>query len=409
MDRNDNRHNGYTGARPVYREIRYDNSYDGGAYNSRGQDYYDIQIRRRMRERRRLQERRRVKRNRTIALLLLIVIVALIAKGCSASKKKKLENAQAESSVAAVENSSAVQEEDNPEQDEEPQESEPEKDKPEVTGGHKVRQIEGMTYVDDILVVNKTYSVPQDYAPGVSALAKDAFEEMASAAMNDGVFIEATTGFVSYEEQKTKYRNSALEVGVAETDWKIERPGFSEHQTGLCFDVNANDPNFSETTQGQWLAAHCSEYGFIIRYPQGKESKTGYDHNPWHIRYVGVEAAKEISSKGQCLEEYLGLTSDYTLAPGAMTQEAYAALIGAPVGRPEGAPVTTKVTAHNDDPNAVHEQPEPEPETWNDDGYTGEDYGYDYGYDPTYDYGYDQTYDYGYDPTYDYYEENYWY
>lgn len=394
MDNDNDRLNGYRGARPVYRETVYDNFNEDR--RSERQWIEEAQIRRRMRERRRQQERRRVKRNRTIALVLLIVIVALIAKGCSVVKRKKLEKAQAQ--VSEAENNSGNTEEKQVEVSEEITEA-PADDGDELTAGHKITQTEGMTYVDNILVVNKTYSIPADYEPGVSSKAKAAFEDMSKAAVNDGVYIEATVSYVSYAEQKTKYRNSALSVGVAETDWLIERPGYSEHQTGLAFDVNANDPNFAESPQGQWLAAHCCEYGFILRYPQGKENKTGYDYNPWHIRYVGVEEAKEMTSRGLCLEEYLGITSDYTKSSEGLTQEQYANMIGAAVSRAEvnsAAATTVPVNSFTDT----------QTETWYDDTYTD-----NYGYGDTYDYGYDPNYDYGYDPTYDYGYDNggYWY
>ena len=89
-------------------------------------------------------------------------------------------------------------------------------------------------------------------------------------------------------------------------------PGSSEHQTGLTIDVSAQsvsyrlDQSFGDTKEGKWLAKHCHEYGFIIRYPEGKTHITGYDYEPWHLRYVGVDTAKEITGSGLTLEEYLG-------------------------------------------------------------------------------------------------------
>jgi D-alanyl-D-alanine carboxypeptidase len=79
--------------------------------------------------------------------------------------------------------------------------------------------------------------------------------------------------------------------------------------------VNSTEFSFGETEEAQWLAEHCAEYGFIIRFPEGKEDITGYSYEPWHIRYVGVEAAQAITSSGLCLEEYLGVTSDYADSP----------------------------------------------------------------------------------------------
>ena len=89
------------------------------------------------------------------------------------------------------------------------------------------------------------------------------------------------------------------------------RPGYSEHQTGLTIDCNTIDDAFGETAEAVWLAEHCADYGFIIRFPDGKENITGYQYEPWHIRYVGVDTAKEIMSQGLTLEEYLGVQSEY--------------------------------------------------------------------------------------------------
>ena len=90
-------------------------------------------------------------------------------------------------------------------------------------------------------------------------------------------------------------------------------PGRSEHQTGWAVDVTSASmgydllQSFIDYPEGLWINNHCSEYGFIIRYPKGKTYITGYDYEPWHLRYVGVEAAKEITASGLTLEEYLGM------------------------------------------------------------------------------------------------------
>ena len=96
------------------------------------------------------------------------------------------------------------------------------------------------------------------------------------------------------------------------------RPGFSEHQTGLAIDVNEISDAFIGTPEAIWLEEHCVEYGFIIRYPQGKQGVTGYKYEPWHIRYVGKDNAKRIHDAAVAagdpyltLEEYFGITSAY--------------------------------------------------------------------------------------------------
>ena len=82
-------------------------------------------------------------------------------------------------------------------------------------------------------------------------------------------------------------------------------------QTGLAFDINYADYRFKNTSEAKWLAANAYKYGFILRYPEGKESITGYMYEPWHYRYVGVESAKKIFDSGLTLEEYFGITSSY--------------------------------------------------------------------------------------------------
>lgn len=176
---------------------------------------------------------------------------------------------------------------------------------------HKLEVIDGRTYIDGLLIVNKTYSLPSNYAPGILPEAQEAFDKMANDSWGDGIGLYICSGFRSYDEQKSLYDGYASERGVEEADRVSSRAGHSEHQSGLGMDVNTTDFSFEGTPEAKWLEKHCAEYGFIIRFPKGKESVTGYAYEPWHIRYVGEQAAKEIMEKGICLEEYLGVTSDY--------------------------------------------------------------------------------------------------
>lgn len=177
---------------------------------------------------------------------------------------------------------------------------------------HKTEVRDGITYVDGIMIVNKTYSLPADYAPGIDKTAKAAFDQMAAAAWGDGIAIYIISGYRSYAEQEKLYNQYASARGADEADKVSSRAGHSEHQSGLCMDVNTTEFSFEGTKEAIWLEEHCADYGFIIRFPKGKEDITGYSYEPWHIRYVGTDAAKEIMSRGICLEEYLGVTSDYT-------------------------------------------------------------------------------------------------
>lgn len=175
-----------------------------------------------------------------------------------------------------------------------------------------VSENNGITYIDGILVVNKSYSLPSDYNPGVDQKAKDAFDKMQAAAYSEGLNIYISSGFRSYEYQSGLYERYAARDGYAEADRYSARPGHSEHQTGLAFDLNTIDDSFADTEEGKWVAEHCAEYGFIIRYPKDKESITGFIYEPWHIRYLGEEIAKDVYTSGLCLEEYLGIDSVYS-------------------------------------------------------------------------------------------------
>ncbi len=169
----------------------------------------------------------------------------------------------------------------------------------------------GLTYIDGILIVNKTYELPADYNPGVQPEAQAAFDRMQKAAWAEGLNIWIASGFRSYEYQSGLYDRYVNRSGKAEADRYSARPGHSEHQTGLAFDLNSIENSFADTAEGKWVAEHCHEYGFIIRYPKGSESITGYIYEPWHIRYLGEEKAESVYNSGLTLEEYLGITSKY--------------------------------------------------------------------------------------------------
>ena len=166
-------------------------------------------------------------------------------------------------------------------------------------------------YIDGILIVNKTYSIPQSYNPGgLTSECAEAFERLRQGAANDGVSIWLASGFRSYEYQSSLYWGYVSYYGQASADTFSARPGHSEHQTGLAIDCNIVNDSFAGTREAVWLENHCAEYGFIIRYPQGKQYVTGYKYEPWHIRYIG-DMAQTITDSGLTLEEYFGITSEY--------------------------------------------------------------------------------------------------
>lgn len=171
----------------------------------------------------------------------------------------------------------------------------------------------GITYVNGILIVNKTYSVPKDYNPGsLTSEAKNAFDEMQKAASVDNIKLWIASGFRSYSLQTSLYNNYVLKDGKTKADTYSARPGHSEHQTGLAMDLNIIDSSFEGTPEAIWIEKNCYKYGFIIRYPKGKEEITGYKYEPWHVRYLGKELSEKVYNSGKTLEEYLNITSKYS-------------------------------------------------------------------------------------------------
>lgn len=179
------------------------------------------------------------------------------------------------------------------------------------TKGYK-EKIDGITYIDGIMIVNKTYSLPRSYYPGgLTSTTLKAFNKMCKASAKDGIYLYCCSGFRSYDTQKQLYESYVWRDGREAADRYSARPGHSEHQSGLALDVNNASSWFDNTAEARWLANHCSDYGFIIRYPQGKESVTGYKYESWHIRYVGKTLATKLTQNHLTLEEYYGITSRY--------------------------------------------------------------------------------------------------
>lgn len=163
-----------------------------------------------------------------------------------------------------------------------------------------------VTTVNGIVVVNKQYGVPSDYAPGEDARASEALHQLIADMQSLGLDISQDySGFRSYETQADLYSSYVNSYGQEQADTFSARPGYSEHQTGLAYDLkHTNGMLVENETEAQWLLDHADEYGFIVRYQEGKEAITGYVAEPWHIRYIGEEAT-EIKNSGLCLEEYL--------------------------------------------------------------------------------------------------------
>lgn len=122
-----------------------------------------------------------------------------------------------------------------------------------------------------------------------------------------GLNIPLVSGYRSYETQENLYNKYVKKDGEKKANTYSAKPGESEHQTGLAFDIGSVDRSFANTIEAKWLAENAYLYGFIVRYPKGKTDITGYIYEPWHVRYLGEKKAKDVYLSGLTLEEYLGV------------------------------------------------------------------------------------------------------
>lgn len=198
-----------------------------------------------------------------------------------------------------------------------------------LAAAEKVEEEEDLPEDWNLILVNRTHPMPEDYEAElkpigsghqIDARAYEDFQDMIAAARNEGVYIYVTSSYRTMDKQ-TNLHNQKIEEyvrqGYSRTRAKelaaqlVAVPGTSEHQLGLALDLVSSEyrrlDEKQENTKGfQWLKAHCQEYGFILRYPNGKTQVTGIIYEPWHFRYVGKKAAAEITKAGQTLEEYVG-------------------------------------------------------------------------------------------------------
>ena len=313
-----------------------------------------------MTKRRLTRRQRQVRRNRiilacaaTALLIIIIVIISVSMKGCSKSKKT---DKNGESTTAKVEESTQTKE--NESSSEEPASTNADNSsvttanatsvsassdssefvppvvpsgntvsKGTTSKGFQIQEINGATYIDGVLIANKTYALPQDFIPtnpdqpvnadrSSTCLDKtlmSAWKIMLKDATAKGLNIYISSGYRSYNYQVNVYNRYVKSDGAAVADTYSSRPGNSEHQTGLCFDLNTIEDSFQYTNEGKWINDNCYKYGFCIRFPKGKDSATGYQYESWHLRYVGVDLATKLYNNGDwlSLEEYFGITSQY--------------------------------------------------------------------------------------------------
>lgn len=165
-------------------------------------------------------------------------------------------------------------------------------------------------YKNGILIVNKKHPVPPGFGGGVNQTALAAVNRMISDMKAEGLSVDSTTSnYRSYSYQSTLYQNYVNAYGKASADTFSARPGYSEHQTGLAFDLRepGGGSLLTNSKATSWVAKNAHKYGLIVRYQSGKEWITGYQAEPWHVRYVG-DIATSIYNSGLSLEEYLGVS-----------------------------------------------------------------------------------------------------
>ncbi|MDF2961477.1 MAG: peptidase [Paenibacillus sp.] len=284
------------------------------------------------------------------AVLLLAGIVAVSAAGCGDTPKAPAQAAAGDTKTAkpAEESAASPGAAKQPEQAAPPAQTAPaappssgvkEPAKPPVQpgtpspdSGGKDKAIQVVANpADKAVLVNKSYKLPESYAPqdlvdpDVPFIFKEksekrklrkeaaaALERLFKAASDDKLPLAGVSAYRSHATQKSLYTNYVKKDGEEAANKYSAKPGHSEHETGLAIDVTgisgkcAATDCFGATKEAGWLAEHAAEYGFIIRYPKGKEGITGYQYEPWHLRYVGTEISKEIAKRGITLEEYTG-------------------------------------------------------------------------------------------------------
>lgn len=178
------------------------------------------------------------------------------------------------------------------------------------------------------ILVNKFYYLDENYNPsdivntGLSysyagnqlrEVVYQAFVSMYNSAKESNLNLIINSSYRSYETQKTLYDGRVSSSGVQAADNYAARPGHSEHQTGLAIDIDAfgKEESFVDTEEYTWMQENAYKFGFILRYPEGKEYLTGYNYEPWHYRYVGVELATKIKDEGITFDEYYAYHCEY--------------------------------------------------------------------------------------------------
>ena len=259
------------------------------------------------RARRRRESRRRAANRDVVALavLVLAVVIAVVSVSCAVGNANGSEDSEPSRATKRTTTTTTTA-------------------KPSNGGEHYVQPAGGAW---NLILVNDWNTMPQEMVDSiklevinnsvtngsVDARIVEPLKRMIADCRKAGGKIWAQSMFRPYDTQKRLYNNEVarwVKKGYSQADAEVKaativkRPGQSEHNTGLAVDFNNCDSSFTGTVAYNWLVEHCAEYGFILRFPQGKEDITGVIFESWHYRYVGVEAATEIMRDGITLEEY---------------------------------------------------------------------------------------------------------
>lgn len=244
------------------------------------------------------------------------LFLLLGAAACSAGGTEEAEESSEAESAAPAE--------------EEPAEEPAEEPEPEPPSLNDEGEVEDPGAVDAL--VNREYHLPSDYEPEdliqadiryaspgdnqknlIREPAAAPLEQLFTDAESAGHELYAVSGYRSYDRQDVIFTQNAERDGEEQANTYSAKPGESEHQSGLAMDVSSESignqlsTEFGETPEGQWVAENAHTYGFIVRYPEDKTDITGYQYEPWHLRYVGTELSEEIYKEEVTLEEYYGL------------------------------------------------------------------------------------------------------
>lgn len=263
-----------------------------------------------------------------LAIIMIPLIILYKSVGDTTPKIKLYDRNQTESPSESQEEQTK-----DPQPQPEPQ-PEPVKEEPQAVPETKAAEKKPATVIPitdaekwNLAIINTKYPLPDSYAPTLSnaingsniqldSRVSERYGEMYAAAKLSGCVLTPYSGYHSYALQETTYNrkvNFYVNQGISaeeanqKASAQVLPAGCSEHNAGLAMDIVSASSDFINTKEYKWLCENAHNYGFILRYPEDKTAITGMNFEPWHWRYVGTQAAKEMKENNQCLEEYLGL------------------------------------------------------------------------------------------------------